>query len=194
MSESCQIEECKNKKYCKGLCSKHYQRIKRNGSPFISRPENFDKEKKRYCSCCQRVLDKELFGRDVSNKDKIRLRCKECEVRSVVNWQKRNPEKRKRYNQNYKKKNKTKVNEVNARRRAIRRNAQSFYISKKDYKRLNRSFCFFCGAKIELSIDHIIPLNRGGTHGIGNLQVLCISCNCSKQDMFFSEWRYKNAK
>lgn len=194
MSESCQIEECENKKYCKNLCSKHYQRIKRNGSPFISKPENFDRDKKKYCPMCKNVLDIICFGLDKNRSDSIRSCCKECEVKAVVNWQKRNPEKRKKYNQKYKKKNKTKVNEINARRRAIRKNAQSFHISKKDYKKLNTSCCFFCGAKIELSLDHIIPLNRGGTHGIGNLQILCISCNCSKQDMLFSEWRYKHEK
>jgi len=194
MSKSCQVLECNNKKYCKGMCSKHYQRLKRTGSLESSIPENFDRSKYKYCSSCKKVLEKNLYGKDSKNKDGLRWRCKKCAINLVSSWQKRNPDKKKKYNQNYKKNNKTKVNEINSRRRATRKNAQAFMISKKDFRKLKNDCCFSCGAKTELSLDHIIPLKRGGTHGIGNLQILCISCNCSKQDMLFAEWRYKNAK
>jgi 5-methylcytosine-specific restriction endonuclease McrA len=176
------------------MCSKHYQRLKRTGSLESSIPENFDRSKYKYCSSCKKVLEKNLYGKDSKNKDGLRWRCKKCAINLVSSWQKRNPDKKKKYNQNYKKNNKTKVNEINSRRRATRKNAQAFMISKKDFRKLKNDCCFSCGAKTELSLDHIIPLKRGGTHGIGNLQILCISCNCSKQDMLFAEWRYKNAK
>ena len=31
------------------------------------------------------------------------------------------------------------------------------------------------------SIDHILPVSRGGRHELKNLRVLCKSCNCSRQ-------------
>jgi hypothetical protein len=45
--------------------------------------------------------------------------------------------------------------------------------------------CHLCGAYPEgraLTIDHVMPLARGGTHTSENLRVACLSCNCSKRD------------
>lgn len=40
--------------------------------------------------------------------------------------------------------------------------------------------CKTCGSTDELQIDHIVPVARGGTGDIDNLQVLCRPCNASK--------------
>lgn len=40
--------------------------------------------------------------------------------------------------------------------------------------------CRFCGTEERLSIDHIVPLSRGGTNDLDNLQTLCRSCNSKK--------------
>lgn len=40
--------------------------------------------------------------------------------------------------------------------------------------------CAKCGATTALSVDHIIPLSRGGTHDRENLQCLCLPCNMRK--------------
>lgn len=40
--------------------------------------------------------------------------------------------------------------------------------------------CNHCGATENLTIDHIIPIIKGGTNDLSNLQTLCSSCNSKK--------------
>jgi hypothetical protein len=40
--------------------------------------------------------------------------------------------------------------------------------------------CVFCGTDERLTVDHIIPISRGGTNEFGNLQTLCQPCNSRK--------------
>lgn len=47
-------------------------------------------------------------------------------------------------------------------------------------KELHGHTCPSCGTKENLSIDHIIPISRGGAHSAENIQPLCRSCNNRK--------------
>lgn len=40
--------------------------------------------------------------------------------------------------------------------------------------------CGKCGSTERLSIDHIIPVSKGGHHSMDNVQPLCVSCNSGK--------------
>jgi 5-methylcytosine-specific restriction protein A len=40
--------------------------------------------------------------------------------------------------------------------------------------------CVTCGARKDLSVDHIIPVVKGGTNDIHNLQTMCMPCNLKK--------------
>lgn len=46
----------------------------------------------------------------------------------------------------------------------------------------DRHTCQSCGAQTELNVDHIIPLAKGGSNDLSNLQTLCRSCNQRKRD------------
>ncbi len=56
----------------------------------------------------------------------------------------------------------------------------------------NKYQCQSCGkqhGETDLTIDHIIPLARGGSNDISNLQVLCFSCNRKKTDQIDNRFR-----
>ena len=42
--------------------------------------------------------------------------------------------------------------------------------------------CECCGARVNLTLDHKIPVSKGGTNGPSNLGVLCHMCNSIKCD------------
>lgn len=51
-------------------------------------------------------------------------------------------------------------------------------------QRLNEGVCYYCEEKKtinELTMDHKVPLGRGGKSTKGNIVVCCKSCNSKKQ-------------
>ena len=56
-----------------------------------------------------------------------------------------------------------------------------------DWERVKAEFqwtcpaCKRCEPEIKLTIDHIIPITKGGTNHIHNIQPLCNNCNARKQ-------------
>lgn len=53
-----------------------------------------------------------------------------------------------------------------------------FFVLKRDHYR-----CRLCKATgIPLEVDHVIPVARGGSDALDNLQTLCIPCNRGKRD------------
>jgi 5-methylcytosine-specific restriction endonuclease McrA len=74
--------------------------------------------------------------------------------------------------------------------RRARKLANGVYqISAKELKKLYNSPCLYCGSNNLIQADHVIPISRGGTHGIGNLVPACQKCNFSKGRKFLTEWK-----
>lgn len=48
--------------------------------------------------------------------------------------------------------------------------------------------CAYCGATGDMSLDHVVPVSRGGRHEIDNLLPACRSCNSSKGAKLLEEW------
>ena len=67
-------------------------------------------------------------------------------------------------------------------------------LRKEDLKILFKRYgyrCALCYCRENLTIDHIIPLTKGGTNGIPNLQILCLDCNLRKRDLIYHTPNFK---
>lgn len=54
------------------------------------------------------------------------------------------------------------------------------------HKRDNHT-CMYCGAKEQLTIDHVIPSSKGGDNTWENLTTACIDCNLRKGNKLLRE-------
>lgn len=98
-------------------------------------------------------------------------------------------------NREWKRNNKDKVNLINRRRKLLTRNAEGSFtidnilmiLEEQD----NQCPGCFRGFSKELpyTVDHFVPLIRGGTNHKENLQLMCKSCNSRKQASLWSEWK-----
>ena len=51
--------------------------------------------------------------------------------------------------------------------------------------------CLRCGTNKNITLDHVVPLCKGGTHSIENVQPLCKTCNCIKARR---SWDFRNPR
>jgi 5-methylcytosine-specific restriction protein A len=59
-------------------------------------------------------------------------------------------------------------------------------------RRRASGICHYCGEKFsarELTMDHVVPLIRGGRSNKGNLVPACKACNTKKQHQLAFEWQ-----
>lgn len=123
------------------------------------------------CTICQAEKPETEFYKDRSD-------CKACKREMVKSYQ--STPKRKEY---------LKGNTIKAarklyvyRRRAVRKGVES--ATPKEIAKLIEvsNTCSYCGCALtdKKTIDHIVPLTKGGTNALNNLVVCCRSCNSSK--------------
>jgi hypothetical protein len=114
-------------------------------------------------------------GKKMSDETKNKMKKSAHRGENNSNWKggifSNNPQERKRF--------------LNARRRALKRNAIGGH-TQGDWETLKAQYnwtCCGCGKSepnTKLTEDHIIPLIKGGSDNIENIQPLCKSCNSKK--------------
>jgi 5-methylcytosine-specific restriction endonuclease McrA len=93
-----------------------------------------------------------------------------------------NPEQRREWLHQWGQTHPEKIREYANNRRAMRTN-NGGKITAEEWQELVWAFgskCLCCGTRENITLDHVVPLVRGGRNDIANAQPLCKSCNSSK--------------
>jgi len=156
------------------------------------------------CSKC--ALSKPLaeFYPYKSSPDGHQARCKRCHIQAVRRSEVKHRDSMLARRRAYAKRETKRIAEQSAtyqkthpevfanimqRRRARAKHSGVFLVTAKDLKRLYAQPCIYCGSRISVEIDHVLPISRGGRHSIGNLAPACMKCNRSKNAKTVMEWR-----
>jgi len=161
----------------------------------------------KICNRCKTTKPFSKFSKNSREKDHLCRECKDCaKVRAKLRYQKQGQKMRQQM-ADLRKNNYDKRIEIERKSRTKRKNAQrplknsrqqirnrllsnkQYVLTSKELNNLYKKPCYSCGTNQNLSIDHIIPLSKGGNHSIGNLMTLCRSCNASKGNKLLVEWK-----
>ena len=72
-----------------------------------------------------------------------------------------------------------------------RRKARELRASQWWKRRLDKGVCHYCGRPVppgELTMDHVVPIARGGKSTKGNVVTSCKACNSRKKQLLPWEW------
>jgi len=140
-------------------------------------PEKAREQSRRYYSRNRQVINQRDRLKRQVDPDYNASRCRE--------WRLKNPEQDRDVQSRYRQTHLELVRVADSRRASRRRGAVGTYTAAQ-WEALKASFdyrCLLCGKgepEIRLTVDHIVPVSRGGSNNIDNLQPLCRSCNSHK--------------
>lgn len=111
-------------------------------------------------------------------------------------WRLANAERVRERDREWRRNNPHRSREIKHRRRARLADSGGPGVHKSDWQRLLRRYgnrCAYCRLSAPLTMDHVVPIARGGRHSIGNVLPACRTCNCSKGDRLLIEWRTRRS-
>jgi len=135
------------------------------------------------CTKCNQVLPISHFG--ITTKRgylTYQSRCKVCITKEQRIRVSKNRELYNARSRAYSKAHPEAMRARNHKRRAMLRNAEGNFTVQEWISTCDKynNKCAICGCNKKMTVDHIIPLTKGGSNYINNIQPLCHSCNARK--------------
>ena len=170
------IWRLKNREKCRKYTNAYYARNaeteRAKARAFYQ--ENREAEKARKKASRDRNLEKRR-AHELAWRERHRENCRI----STRAWQQRNPDKQRHYNRQ---------------RRAIKRASHRISLAPLTLTEKIAIFasfgdcCVYCGKSEKLTVDHVLPLSRGGLDEASNIVPSCGNCNCRKRTAPVESW------
>lgn len=175
----------------KNMCGAHYRRALTRGSALAEqplRPGRAVTDLEAECLGCNQVLPLSAFGIESRRPNGRNSRCKECRRAAARKFKAANPD----YWAEWRKANVEAVRDAQNRRRAARLGLPREKIDRAEVFASDNFTCRLCGDPLAMgeamphplspTVDHIIPLSKGGHHVRSNVQSAHFLCNTAKGD------------
>lgn len=191
----CSVELCERQAKTAGFCHTHYIRKwaygdVREGDPIVIRGVYVEDAHGRIqCVKCERMLPPDRYGVNRNNARGLSRHCKDCERERKRALRDANPE---RWAE-------LKMHGYHRRRARLAGRTAIEHVRPGDLRSEHGDECCYCGATMTFdlmteynprraSVEHVIPLSRGGEHAMHNLKLACLECNFKKNNKLVDEW------
>jgi 5-methylcytosine-specific restriction endonuclease McrA len=154
----------------------------------------------KQCTKCKGWKPADQFGKRSASPDGLRPICKPCKYQQNLDWLQKNFDKFREIDRAWKRSHRDQCRETERRYRAenrekdramsrnrnARERGSNGKITAAEWETLKAKFGYTClcckrsEPEIKLTLDHVLPLAKGGKNVIENAQPLCGSCNYSK--------------
>lgn len=151
-----------------------------------------------YCKLCGNIYSKFYY----ENNKKVRIEYQKLYNKNAPeNIKERKRQYNKEYSKQYRQTEKGKLSKIKSetkRKRLTKENINDLTIVEKNVVLFLQNYkCISCEEyfdKVNPTLDHIVPIIKGGGLTKDNIQMLCLSCNSSKQDQIidFRNETHKN--